>query len=165
MGGRDRPTGGRFKDNLHYGIIADVIRLIVANIDSFETFIFGNGESGSMIGFALQLERFYRMNLRHRASFIALLMSVLIQVPSLGQVSDFESFPTEGRTLWHQVLSPNNSEVLAIINNQPFSFDSSSSFRQEQLKAEPILQQALAVARQYETQSPRDLVECLANIV
>jgi tetratricopeptide (TPR) repeat protein len=54
--------------------------------------------------------------------------------------------------------------VLAIINSRPFSFDSSFQFQQDQQKAEPVLKQAVDVARRYEKEAPRDLVDSLCNL-
>ncbi len=82
--------------------------------------------------------------------------------PTAQQASDFPTFPTH-KTLWHEVLSPKNSEVLALFNNRPFSFESGTAFHQKLDQAEPRLKEALNCAVNM-LQSPRDTVGCLCNL-
>jgi hypothetical protein len=88
-----------------------------------------------------------------------------IAMPSAYAVSfELETNPTYGQTMWHNALSPNNSEVIGTINNRPFAFDGSLDFHKEQALAEPVLKEALVVAVQHRQIFPGDLVDCLFNL-
>ncbi len=82
--------------------------------------------------------------------------------PTAQQVLNYPSYPTE-RTLWHEVLSPANSDISATINNRPFSFDDSKASRQELDALEPKLQQALECAKNM-LNSPKDIVDAYCNL-
>jgi hypothetical protein len=75
-----------------------------------------------------------------------------------------ETHPEYGQTLWHDVLGPNNAEVLGTMNNRPFAFDRSTEFQKEQADAEPILKRALLLAEAHRREHPSDYVESLLNL-
>ncbi len=81
--------------------------------------------------------------------------------PTISQCSEFPTFPTK-KTLWHRALSPQNSEVLSVLNNRPIAFDRSPTYQKMRQDAEPVLIQALDTARMLGF--PRDVVDSLCNL-
>lgn len=77
------------------------------------------------------------------------------------QCHNFPVFPTK-ISLWANVLSPNNSEILAILNNRPIGFNRSERVQKQHDEALPLLEQALRLAKEHGNH--RDTVDCLCNL-